>query len=95
MSHAAPRRRPSDSSSSVDALSSAVSWGEYIKREATDIANILLVTLVALTICGALWFSPALGDRISRWFQASIACVEDTPSSKTLGDVIRSRPRCI
>jgi hypothetical protein len=72
-----------------------LTWRGYLRKEAADATNVLLVALVALTIWAALWFSPTLIDQISQWYQTYIACVEDTPSSKTLGDVIRSRHRCV
>lgn len=72
----------------------SITWREYLKREATDILNVLLVALVALIIWAMLWFSPTLIDHIGDWYQTNIACVEDAPSWKTLGDVIRSRNRC-
>jgi len=73
----------------------SITWREYLKREATDAFNVLLVALVALTIWVVLWLSPTLIDHITQWYHANIACVEDSPSSKTLGDVVRSRSRCV
>jgi hypothetical protein len=65
---------------------------EYLRKEATDVLNVLLIALVALTISAVLWFSPTLIDHVSQWYQTYIACVED---ANTLGDVIRSRNLCI
>ena len=73
----------------------SITWREYLKREATDVFNILLVALVALTIWAVLWLSPTLMDHITRGISTNIACVGDVTSSKTLGDVIRSRTRCV
>ena len=40
----------------------SITWREYLKREATDVFNILLVALVALTIWAVLWlFTNAYG----------------------------------
>jgi hypothetical protein len=72
----------------------SITWLEYLKREATDVFNVLLVALVALTIWAVLWFSPTVIDHITQWYYTNIDCVEGAPSSKTLGDVIRSRSRC-
>ena len=71
-----------------------MSLREYLKREATDGFNVLVVVLVALTMWVVLGFSPTLTDHITQWYRNNIACDEDAPSSKTLGDVIRSRNRC-
>jgi hypothetical protein len=68
---------------------------EYLKREATDVLNVLLVALVVLTIWAALWVSPTIINHIGHWNQTNSACVEGGPLSKTLGDVIRSRNRCV
>ncbi len=72
-----------------------MTWREYLRQEATDVLNVLLVALVAFTFWALLWFSPTLIDHVSQWYQTYFACVEDAPSSKTLGDVIRSRHRCV
>lgn len=72
-----------------------MTWREYLWKEATDVTNVLLVVLFALTIWAVLWFTPTLMDNVSQWYRTYIACVEDAPSSKTLSDVIRSRHRCI
>lgn len=72
----------------------SITWREYLKREATDVCNVLLVALVALTIWAVLWCSPTVIDHITKWYHTTIACVERAPSSSTLGDVIRSRNRC-
>ena len=66
-----------------------------MKREATDVFNIFFIALIALTIWAVLWCSPAVIAHISQWYQAPIACAEHAPSSNTLGDVIRSRKRCV
>ena len=73
----------------------SITWREYLKREASDGWNVLLVALIALMFWTVLWFSPTLIDHIEGWYQANIACVEDGTSSKTLADVIRSRNRCV
>jgi hypothetical protein len=73
----------------------SITWREYLKREATDVVNVLLIALVGLTIWAVLWCSPTVVDQITQWYHSSIACIEDAPSSKTLGDVIRSRNRCV
>jgi hypothetical protein len=69
-----------------------MTWREYLRKEATDVLNVLLIALVTLTISAVLWFSPTLIDHVSQWYRTYIACVEDV---KTLGDVIRSRNLCI
>jgi hypothetical protein len=72
-----------------------MTWWEYLRREATDVRNVVLVALVVLTMWAVLWFSPPLIERVIEWHQTYIACVEDAPPAKTLGDVIRSRHRCV
>jgi hypothetical protein len=72
-----------------------MTWREYLRQEATDVVNVLLVALVAFTFWALLWLSPTLIDHVSQWYQTGFACVEDVPSPKTLGDVIRSRHRCV
>jgi len=71
-----------------------MTWWEYLRREATDVRNVVLVALVVLTM-GAVLFSPALIERVIEWYRTYIACIEDAPPSKSLGDVIRSRHRCV
>ena len=71
-----------------------MTWQEYLWREATNVVNLLLFVLLALTIWATLWFTPALIDKLSQWYQ-NIECVEDVTSWKTLGDVIRGRIRWI
>lgn len=72
-----------------------MTWWEYLRREAADVRNVVLVALVVLTMWAALRFSPPLIERVIEWYQTYIACVEDSPPAKTLGDVIRSRHRCV
>jgi hypothetical protein len=66
---------------------------EYLRKEVTDVRNVLLVALIALAMWAALWFS--LIERAIEWYHIYIACVEDARPSKTLGDVIRSRRGCV
>lgn len=73
----------------------SITWREYLKREATDAFNVLVVVLATLTIWVVLWFSPTLIDHIIPWSSTNTACAKDAASSKTLGDVIRSRNRCV
>jgi hypothetical protein len=68
-----------------------ITWWEYLRREATDVPNLVLVVMLALIICAVLWFSPAI-ERASEWYRSYIAS-EEAPSLKTLSDAIRSRNR--
>jgi hypothetical protein len=68
-----------------------MTWWEYLRKEATDVPNLMLVAMLALIISAVLWFSPAI-ERGSEWYRTYIAS-DDAPSLKTLSDAIRSRNR--
>jgi hypothetical protein len=56
-----------------------MTWWEYLRKEATDVPTLLLVAILALIFWATLWFTPALIDKLSQWYQNIASNALKTP----------------